>query len=284
MLDLATELTINTEEAKLIHSLLDDIKPSGADWDWDFKNAQRIRMRLIGKMEGDEKASQFLEQNISNSDFRRKVIETAISKKDYAKAIALAEDGIKLDDEKNSGLAHDWREYLLRVYTSQNDTEKILEHARYLFLNANREKKVYYSLLKKHVPPENWENYVQLIIKDITNKSRWVDYSFLAQIYIWEERWDKLFDIVKQDVFLEKIEAYEKYLIKDYANEISDLYQTAILKYMENNISRSYYQNACRYLRRMIKMGAREKANFVIEQLKTLYPKRKALMEELQKV
>jgi len=34
----------------------------------------------------------------------------------------------------------------------------------------------------------------------------------------------------------------------------------------------------------MIKIGAREKANFVAQQLKTLYPKRKALMEELEKV
>jgi len=37
-------------------------------------------------------------------------------------------------------------------------------------------------------------------------------------------------------------------------------------------------------LRKMIKIGARDKANNVIQQLKTLYPKRKALMEELQKV
>jgi len=49
-------------------------------------------------------------------------------------------------------------------------------------------------------------------------------------------------------------------------------------------MGRNYYQIACRYLRKMIKMGAREKVNFVIEQLKVLYPKRKALMEELQKV
>jgi len=53
---------------------------------------------------------------------------------------------------------------------------------------------------------------------------------------------------------------------------------------MERNVSRNYYQNACRYLRKMIKMGAREKANFVIGQLKALYPNRKALMEELQNV
>ena len=284
MLDLATSLIKNSEEAKQIHLLLDNIKPSDSDWNWDFKSAQRIRLELISKMEGDEKATQFMEQNIANSDFRKKTIETAISKKDYNKVITLAEEGIRLDDEKKPGLANDWRDYLLKVYTSQNDTDNIIKQARYLFLNANREKKAYYFLMKKHVRIENWDNFVKLIITDITNKNRWVDYSFIAQIYIWEKSWDKLFDIVKKNASLDKLDSYEKYLMKDYAEEITDLYQTAILNYMVNNMGRDHYQNACRYLRKMIKIGAREKANFVIEQLKVLYPKRKALMEELQKV
>ncbi|HCU21029.1 MAG: hypothetical protein A2X05_01605 [Bacteroidetes bacterium GWE2_41_25] len=284
MLDLATSLIKNSEEAQQIHSLLDNIKPSDTDWDWDFRRAQRIRLELISKMEGDEKAAQFLEQNIANSDFRKKTIETALSRKDYNKVIALAEEGIRLDDEKKPGLANDWRDYLLKVYINQNDTDNIIKYSRYLFLNANREKKPYYFLMKKFVPLENWDNFMKLIITDIINKNRWIDYSFIAQIYIWEESWDKLFDIVKKNVSLDRLDSYEKYLMKDYAEEITDLYQSAILNYMVNNMGRNYYQNACRYLRKMIKMGAREKANFVIEQLKVLYPKRKALMEELQKI
>ncbi|MDO9180982.1 MAG: hypothetical protein Q7U04_01175, partial [Bacteriovorax sp.] len=96
MLDLATSLIKNSEEAQQIHSLLDNIKPSDPDWNWDFKRAQRIRLELISKMEGDEKATQFLEQNIANSDFRKKTIETALSKKDYKKAISFLYKNIQL--------------------------------------------------------------------------------------------------------------------------------------------------------------------------------------------
>jgi len=284
MLDLATSLIKNSEEAKQIHALLDTIKLTDSDWDWDLSRAQGIRYELILKMEGEKKATQFLEQNVSNSNFRTKLIDTAILKKDYNKAIALAEDGIKQDSKNKPGLVNDWRDYLLKIYTIQNDTENIIKYARYLFLDSNRERKPIYDLIKKHVKHENWAIFVELIIKDIINKSHWVDYPFIAQIYIWEESWSKLFNIVKQNKSLNNIETYEKYLIQDYSNEISDLYQTAILEYMENNMGRDYYQNTCRYIRKMIKMGAREKANYVIEQLKALYPKRKALMEELQKV
>jgi hypothetical protein len=132
--------------------------------------------------------------------------------------------------------------------------------------------------------PENWNNYVEQIIKEKNVQRRHIDFSFNAQIFIWEEQWENLFNLVKHNVSFGILESYEKYLLKDYSNEISDIYQTQILQYMKTNISRNHYQAACRYLRKMKKMGAKEKANFVIQQLKTLYPQRKALMEELEKV
>jgi hypothetical protein len=49
-------------------------------------------------------------------------------------------------------------------------------------------------------------------------------------------------------------------------------------------MGRDYYQNACTYIRKIIKLGARDKANGIISFLRTEYPKRKALMEELSKV
>lgn len=284
MLDIATQLVSSAEEAKQVYALLDTVKETNDGWDWDFRKAQSIRLDLINKMEGKEAAKQYLEQNVTNSDFRKKVIETAISQKDYIKAIHLAEEGIRIDDKSKPGLADNWRNYLLKIYTIQNDTENIRKYARYLFLKANHEKKPLFDILKKHVAKENWEKYVNQLITEIIEKERWFNFSAIANIYIWEERWTDLFGIVKKHVSLNILESYDKYLLPNFTNEISDLYQTAILKFMENSTNRGYYQEACRYIRKMIKMGARDKANFVIKMLQTLYPKRKALMEELQKV
>ncbi len=284
MLDLAIKLILNKEEAAKIHSLLDTIKPNGKDWDYDFEKAQRMRLHLIAKIEGDAKANEFLESNITNSDFRKKIIENAITSKDYTKAIKLSEEGIKKDDINSRGLAINWREYLLMVYLLQNDKENIIKYAKYLFFNSKRETKYYFSLLKENVLAEDWDNYLQMLIKEKTQSSRWVDTSFIAQIYIWEEQWDKLFEIVKKDISLNNLDTYEKYLITDYSKELTDFYQNAILKFIEYNMGRDNYQSACRYIRKLIKMGAREKADNVVSQLKTLYPKRKALIEELGKI
>ena len=48
-------------------------------------------------------------------------------------------------------------------------------------------------------------------------------------------------------------------------------------------MGRDHYQTACRYIRRMIKLGGKTKADKLIAQLRTLYAKRPALMQELDR-
>jgi hypothetical protein len=281
MLDIAVELTRNDYEAKQIHSLLDEIKPNNTDWDWGMQEAQCIRVNLIRKTEGEEKASAFLEENLSNSDFRKEIIEKAIKEKDYNKVIVLSEEGINIDARDKPGLANDWRDYLLKVYIILNDTENIIKIARFQFLDSNHEKKRYFDILKKELLPENWGDFVQSLIKDITKNKSWIDYHLITQIYIWEEKWDKLLEVVQKNTSLQTLNKYEKYLLNDYSKELIDLYRAAVLKEMERATDRGHYQEICRYLRRMIKMGAQETVNSIIKQLQTTYPRRKALMEEL---
>jgi len=284
MLSIGTLLVKTSDEIKLIHELIDHVKPAGDGWDREYDLARKIKLDLIRKTEDQEKVNAYLKQNIDIGNFRKELIEAAISKKDYQKAISIAEDGIAYDDKNKPGLADDWRNYLLKVYTILNDTENIIILARYLFIHSRRDPGSFFTLLKKHINKDEWPEYVDQLVQTITKRDRFVDYSSIAQIYIWEESWDRLFEVVKKNLSLTWLDKYSEYLARDYANEISDMYAKAILDYMEKNMGRNHYQTACRYLRKMIKMGARDKANNAIQQIKTLYPKRKALMEELQMV
>ena len=95
---------------------------------------------------------------------------------------------------------------------------------------------------------------------------------------------DKLWEMVKENPDLSFIERYETYLSKRYSDEIVDLYTSQILDYLNHNMGRDHYQTACRYIRRMIKLGGKVKADKLIAQLRTLYAKRPALMQELDRV
>ena len=121
-------------------------------------------------------------------------------------------------------------------------------------------------------------------IVSVFSSQGYYDKGLVANIYIKEEKWDKLWELIKENPEFSTIESYESYLSKPYSDEIVDLYANQVLEYLERIMGRDHYQTACRYIRRMIKLGGKAKANNLIAQLRTLYAKRPALMQELDRV
>lgn len=280
VLRLAALLLKTEDETERIFKQIDKAQKS----DYQIEEAQSIKYNILLKTKGEIAAEKYLEQNITNSNLRREAIQKALNKKNYDKAISLAKDGVNYDLEDRPGLAKEWYDWLLKIAQAQTDTEKIIDYARLLFVDNFRNEQDYYQILKQHVKPEKWTEFVEAVIQDIATKKRWPDTSMIANIFIKEEWWSRLWELVKKSPDLNTIEYYEKYLSKQYTAEIVELYANGILKYMKNSMGRDHYQNACRYIRRIIKLGARDKANEIISFLRAEYPKRKALMEELNKV
>lgn len=252
--------------------------------DYERETAQNIKYDILLKIRGEKEAETYLKQNITNPNLRREAIQKALKKKDYDRAISLAQDGINYDMKDKPGLAKEWYDWLLKIAQAQNNKEKIIEYARYLLIDNFRKEQDYYQILKKHVKTENWVSFLESVIQDISTKKQWLDSGLIASLYIKEEWWNRLLELVKESPDLNTIEHYEKFLVKDYASELVDLYSNGVLKYIKNNLGRKHYKNVCRYLRKIIKLGAREKANEISSFLIKEYSNRRALVEELSKV
>lgn len=284
---LGIKLLKTNQEKERIKAILNKIKPNGKSWDWDYKKAQELMLELIKKTEGGKATTQFIENNLSNSRFRIELIEKALNAKDYTKVINLAKEGIAKDEKEAPGLASDWRNYLLTTYQQAGDVQNTIQLARYFFLHSSGRHhplKHYYDLLKSLIPNDQWCDYVQGLTDDIKKESRSIDYNRISQLYIWETYWDKLFELLQQNVSFERIASAEQYLAGSYSNELAILYKDLILIHLKRNMGREHYQAACQYIRRMIKLGAHPMAADLIQNLKALYPTRRALLEELGKV
>lgn len=280
VLRLAALLLKTEEETERIFEQIDKAQRS----DYEREVAQSLKYSILLKTKGETAAEKYLEQNITNSNLRREAIQKALKKKSFEKAISLAKDGVNYDLKDKPGLAKEWYDWLLKIAQAQNDSEKIIEYARLLLIDNFRNEQDYYQILKQHVKPEKWNAFVESVIHDVTTKKRWLDMGLVASIFIKEEWWDRLLDLVKKSPDFNTIDHYERYLSKNYSNDIVELYANGILLYMKNSMGRAHYQNACRYIRKIIKLGARDKANEIILYLRNEYPKRKALMEELDNV
>ena len=279
ILSLAESLLQTEEEMEAIFKVIDKTQKS----EYTTEKAQKIKYNIVLKFEGESAADQYVEQNITNPDLRRKAIQKAMLKANYDRAVAIAQDGVNYDSKK-LGLVWEWYNWLLKIAQAQHDTEKIIEYARLLFIDNFRKEQDYFQILKDYVKPEEWKEFIETVIQDIRNESRWPNTNLIADIFIKEEWWDRLLELVKENPTLRTIEKYEKYLAKDFSAEVVALYTKGITEYMRDNMGRNHYQEACRYIRRIINLGARDKAYELILHLKSEYPKRKALMEELSKI
>lgn len=279
MLHLACELIEKESDADIILSCLDTI-----NGEYERERAQSFKLDLLRKFKDEKEVEKYINKHISNSSIRTKEIEKAFKNKDFERVISLSKDGIKYDEKDKPGLAKDWYDWLLKISLAQNDTIKIIEYARFRLINSFGGKQDYYQILKDNIEAKNWHPFLEEIIKEITPKQRWTYTELIRKIYIKEEWWDRLFLMLKQNLSMENIQQNEQYLSKDYSSELIELYSERITNYVEKFIGRNHYQTACRYLRRMKKLGGNDKVNELIELFRRQYPQRRALMDELNRV
>ena len=288
LMQMAISMVKTEGEKERIRTDLEQIKPNGKDWDWNYQTALDLRLQLIRQTEDEETALRFMETHVDNPDFRKELIEHALHEKDYDKAEGLAHEGVRKDDKDAPGLAENWRDYLLQVYQATHHTEKIISLARHFFVDGSgrhHPNDYYYKLLKSLIPQTQWQRYVEGLIADINGKSRRDEpYNRVAQIYIWEKEWEKLFKLLRKSPSFYRIEEAEKYLATDHAEELATMYRHLIVDYLPDHIGRDHYQTVCKYIRRMAKLGHKPMALELIELLRTQYRNRRALQEELARV
>ena len=285
MLDLAIELIETDSDKKQIAVWIESVKPTGEKWDFDYERAQKMKLELIRKTEGEAEVNKYLEANLTNSDFRRELILKTIQEKQYAKAIGLAEAGIITDRKDKPGLVDEWKWHLLNIYQQQGNKVKIIEYARFLFLSSSRYRpQEMFDILKKQVDKTEWKSFFEQLVADRKKAEKWVSFYSIADMYIWEEEWENLMSLLVANKSLDNLSYVEKFLANRYAEQLVGIYYNAIEDYLKKNISREYYKMACKYIRRMIKLGGRDEADHLIAELRKLYPQRRALMEELDMI
>jgi len=280
LLEMAVILSKTEAEAKKVMTLLSE----HSHHEYESEQMTRLEYELIRKMSGEAEAQKFLEQNLDIPDLRRNAITKALNENNLEKAEALATEGIEKDSEEKPGLAKEWYDWLLKIALKKNDRNKIIEYARYLFIDGFRHDQDYYAILKKFTEPSEWHNFVEVMISEIRKKDHWSEIDVIGKIYIEEQWWERLLVLISGTKHLPYIQHYEKYLSDKYPLELAELYEKGITDYLKRMTGRNHYKEACRYMRRMIKLGANPRVINLITILRKEYPKRIALLDELNKI
>ncbi|MCB0397894.1 MAG: SWIM zinc finger family protein [Flavobacteriales bacterium] len=260
-------------------------EPSGGISRYEMEQALRIKLLLLKKTGKPEAAEQLIRENLSTPTIRRTALENAFAKGDYDEVVRIAEDGMRKNRKQYPGLVHEWQDWQLKVAVQKKDRNTIIDHARQLFIGSHRDKEEYWQLMKTHVEVDEWPAFVEKLVSEMSKRDAWGHFHTVARIFIDEAWWDRLIQWVREGpLTLEGVREYEPYLAKDYPDDLAGIYEQKITEYLQQHTGRGYYQTACRFLRRMRKLGAGEKVDVLIDRFRKEYPQRKALLEELERV
>lgn len=194
LLEACATLAVTQERREILEKHLQSIIESLEDTWTSRYLAERVTLiqyQLLIQFEGEDKAADFIEQNISFPHFREMAIREALSKKQYDRAESLALDGER-HDRGMYGLVNKWRELRYEAYRRSGQLDKQRNLAIEFILDGNFE---YYKKLKATYSREEWSSVYPNIIRLLEKKDGYS--SILPDILIEEGELKKLLDYVK---------------------------------------------------------------------------------------
>jgi hypothetical protein len=269
----AKDLRIKLE--KQLESLLSKADTSWSDR-YERTQIKLLQLEIIERCDGANPAEKFIYVNIHESEFREKAIALEMEKGDYKKVIQLCLDGEEADKEYR-GLIHKWKEYRYQAYELLGDIEQQKRLARELLFKSEFS---YYLKLKELYPANEWNVVLNKIVADF-NKMDYQPSVYLS--ILKEENLTAELLTYCQSNIRSIIDLYP-YIIKDYLEEVNEIFIKYIEYSAEEATDRKKYRTVCSIIKTYKKACGTIHSHKLIGELREKYKRRPAFIEELGKI
>jgi uncharacterized Zn finger protein len=296
LLEIVPKIAIDLGEPDLYLTVLERIEKTAGDYLRNHLRTERIDfLKKIGKV---EEAKQLIEANLDIVEIRRGVVQEALAANDYEKAKTLIRGGILVaEQQKHPGTVNQWEGQLLEIAILQKDLTQIRYFAKKFAFDRGFDKK-YYQQWKNTFSATEWskeiDDHIQQTIKKSNikpEKGYWWDpklerFRALSPIFIEEQRWEQLFELIQENATLDSLNKVSPYLAKLYPQQLLDLYMPLLKKWGTTVSTRPEYHQLAEQMKQ-IKKGIPNTATAIDDlanALKVQNPKRPAMHEELNEV
>ena len=288
-IQMAIQLADDEEmQGRIIQELDKVINIKGDEWGVNYNRqvAQRHKLEIMSKRGTPEEQFKFMYDNVSNPDFRKRLLQMAWDRGDYKEVLRLAVDGATHDSDY-AGLVNDWHKWELKVYLQTHDHAGSLRLYQYFFFNGGRFGEEAYSMeniygqMKSIVLEDEWNDFVETLIKDAVSSR---SYFRMLFIYSQEKMWDRYMDYLRESPVTSELDEAPEDVWKLYKDELIQLYTACVKSFFQRASGRNAYGEGVSMLRKLIDYGGRAEVGKIINEQKARTPRRPALIDELSKL
>lgn len=238
-----------------------------------------IRYLLHRELKGKEAVKDELYENINIRELCILAINDALEEKDYEEAERLCVDKAVKEEgwhyRRND--PEDWNNILFRIYEKSGSVDKQIAQAKKILFLGNES---FWDVLKEIYSKERiWKAQRVQLLEELKNSGKAICY---RSALVKEDEKKRLLNDLIEDPF--DVFYYGQFLVKDYPEHIYVLCVNDIKESCAQATDRRMYRKVCKDIKQLIKWKGRDYARELIAELKQTYPRKPALIDELEKV
>ena len=240
--------------------------------DYESRQMQSFHANMIKRLDGEAAADIFMEKHIDNHQFRKTLIQSAISEKQYDRALRLCLDG-EWEDERH---ARQWKPLRYTIYEKTGDKDGQRKLGQELLTEGVFD---YYAKLKVLYTTEEWQSTIQNILDKITSHGR---YGVYVKILVQEKLKLRLLEYCKK--YPQHMISYYEHLLPEYSHEVGEILMKLIRESASRASTRSVYSDICQMIRCYGKACGKEAMYALRDELMGKHKRRRAFLDELRKI
>lgn len=239
----------------------------------EYPDRYVITQGMIEKLDGAEAADRYRMENLHIPEIRTLAVEQALSSEQFAVAEKLCLEALKND--KTYGEPSEWAYYLERIYRQIGDKEKRIKIVRQILKKGDRS---FYPKLKELYESDGvWQQKRESVLEELSKEYMSHKYAALLSE---EGELARLLEVIQASHYL--IEHFGKQLAREFPAETFEIYEKYILKEAADATDRRKYKGVCKLIKGYYDSGAKVEAQGMIRLLAEKYPRRAALLDELE--
>ena len=254
---------------------------------YEEKRLTLFLVNFLNSRNRRQEADTLIENNKHFSEFREMLIKRALADKQFIIAKKYVQEILASDRKTTSVDENRWNLWLLQIAEQEQDIPGVQQQARKLYLNTYQPE--YLLKLKQYYAPEAWTSEYEKIIQPLLqgeNKQSWLNSeSRLIPTYIALQDWSRLFHYISKKPSLDLLMETSTYLPKSFSPQLLEIFRKAVQEYAANNATRTSYKNVAKALNQMLLLAdSKPVVQKMLDRFRTIYKKRFAMIEELNKV
>ena len=231
---------------------------------------------VLQRDSGQDAVEAFYAKHHRYPAIRKAQVLQALRASEFEKALKLCEESEKLDEDF-TGLLHEWEKLRFKAYEGMGNTAEMIDLSAKFTLDGEEES---YHKLKSMVDAEQWPNKLEALLAEMKNHPR--SRPLYLGILIEEKRMEDLLDYCRRDI--SAIEQLYPHLLADHPHEVNEIYSAYIYRQIDGASNRKAYWTACQKIKSFKHALGTQAASRLVEEIKFMYPKRPALLDEVGKV